>query len=132
MSLPIRTKLGQAPSDSPRTLDSNRRRLGLLFSTLIIGESSGSSSPIPAHEVDPHGTPSKADRKVGWLEWLSPARARTHANSDEEDQVISSDEHEIDISHDARSRERQTLEAGLRGAPTVEQNSLVYDLPDEL
>ena len=49
MSSALPTKLGQAPKDSPRTLASNRRRLGSLFSSLsILKPSTSSPSSLPA------------------------------------------------------------------------------------
>lgn len=135
----IRTKIGQAPTDSPRTLESNRRRLGSLFSTLTIGSSD--SDPASAE----NGTPSKsraAAQGSGWLSWLSPARksgiASSHGSSEHEEDDLEGKDEDEGCFIDGESLEgSMTLTLGsdrrnTRRRIVVEQISLLYGLPDEL
>jgi hypothetical protein len=132
MSHPIRTKLGQAPSDSPRTLDSNRRRLGSLFSTLLIGESAGASSSKAALSGGPDGTPSKASKKVGWLEWLSPVKATQSEDPDEEaGEDNCKDRQDGSASDELEGSLTLDLGAG-RARSEIAQTGPLYGLPDEL
>lgn len=143
MDTAIPTKLGQAPTDTPRTLALNRRRLGSLFASMTMGNTEGTTSSTAPSSSRESGTPSKTTKggpASGWLSWLSPTKQVYHSG-----EAVGGDEARwrADLKDDkSLDVDGQSLEGSINlelGGEAREENGrrskrkpAMYRLPDEL